>query len=85
MNTCTATAAALRRTASSIDRAISSFDRSSLRIDGPPLARSTTPPRKVGGIEVRSTPRVHIRVSAQRASGAMSRSMRSSPVVGPWK
>ena len=42
-NTCTATACTFMRTASSMSMAIRSFE-SSLRIDGPPLARITTPP-----------------------------------------
>jgi hypothetical protein len=44
MKTCTASAAALRRTASSMPMAICSSE-SSFRMLGPPLARSTMPPR----------------------------------------
>jgi hypothetical protein len=52
---------------------------------GPPLARSTIGFWVSGGIIVRRMPRVQN--SASRAAGAARslRSMRSSPVVGPWK
>jgi hypothetical protein len=83
-NTCTARAATLRRTASSTSTAIRSSD-SSLSTLGPPLARRTTGLAVVGGIIVRSAPRVHMSASACGSSGTMSRSIRSSPVVGPWK
>jgi hypothetical protein len=83
-NTCTATASALMRTASCIAMAVYSSD-SSLSTDGPPEARSTRPDWVAGEIEVRSDPRVHMSASASSASGAMFRSIRSRPDVGPWK
>ena len=72
------------RTASSMSSAIRSCERS-FRIDGPPLARTTTAPRWVGGIDVRRLPRVSMSASAWGASGGIDTSTRSRPVVGPWK
>ena len=82
--TWTATAETFIRAASSMSSAIRSFERS-LRIDGPPLARITIPPRYVAGIVERSIPRVSINASACGAIGTIVRSTRSRPVVGPWK
>ena len=62
-NTCTATPWTFMRTASSMSTAIRSLE-SSLRMLGPPLARMTIPPRCVGGIVERRTPRVSISASA---------------------
>src|SRR6059058_5077993 len=80
MNTCTATAATLRRAASSTSTASCSFD-SSFRMLGPPLARSTTPFVNVGGTVVRRMPRVHISAVAYGISGRMFTSTRSRPAV----
>ena len=63
MNTCTATAQALIRTASSMPTAICSSD-SSRRMLGPPLARSTIGVPEAGGIVDRTMPRVVISASA---------------------
>ncbi len=62
MNTCTASAAALSRTASSTSSAICSLD-SSLRMLGPPLARKTIALSVIGGMVVRRMPRVSINAS----------------------
>jgi len=82
MNTCTASAATLRRAASSTSTAICSFD-SSFRMLGPPLARSTTPRANEAGIVVRRMPRVHMSASAWPRSGTIVTSTRSRPEVGP--
>ncbi len=83
MNTCTPTPAALRRTASSMSSAICSLE-SSLRMEGPPLARSTIGLVQSAGMTERRMPRVQNRASHCGSSGTIDRSMRSSPVVGPW-
>ena len=83
-NTCTATACTFMRAASSRSKAVFSLE-SSFKMLGPPLARTTIPPRWVGGMVERSMPRVHIKASAYGASGKMVTSTRSRPVVGPWK
>ena len=58
---------------------------SSRRIDGPPEARRTTGTEMLAGMLERRMPRVQNRASTEPTSGAMSRSIRSRPVVGPWK
>ena len=84
MKTCTATALTLSRRASSTSTAMRSSERS-LRMEGPPEARRTTALGDSGLMSVRRTPRVHMSASAKGASGLMVTSMRSRPVVGPWK
>ena len=84
MNTWTATAQALIRTASSMPTAICSLDSSRSTL-GPPLARSTMGVPEAGGIVERTMPRVVISASAYGSSGTMDRSTRSRPLVGPWK
>ena len=85
MNTWMPTPAALSRTASSMSIAICSSDNSSRRIDGPPLARSTIGFCDCAGTIERRMPRVQNSASQEGSSGRIERSMRSSPVVGPWK
>ena len=84
MNTWMPTPAALSRTASSMSMAICSSE-SSLRMLGPPLARSTIGFCEAAGITERKMPRVQKSASHWGSSGTMLRSIRSSPVVGPWK
>ena len=84
MYTCTASAEAFSRMASSISTAMRSFE-SSFKILCPPVERSTTGFDISGGMELRSAPRVIISASAKGMSGTMVMSMRSRPVVGPWK
>ena len=62
MKTWTARAAALALRPSSMSRASCSSE-SSLRMLGPPLARSTVPRPKLEGMVVRRIPRVSIRAS----------------------
>ena len=84
MNTWMPTPAALRRSASSMSMAICSLE-SSLRMLGPPLARSTIGFCDSAGMTLRRMPRVQNSASHEGRSGRIDRSMRSSPVVGPWK
>ena len=85
MKTWMPTPAALSRMASSMSMAICSSDNSSRRMLGPPLARSTIGFWHSAGITERKMPRVQNSASQFGNSGTMDRSMRSSPVVGPWK
>ena len=52
---------------------------------GPPLARSTIGFCESAGMTERRMPRVQNSASQCGSSGTIERSMRSSPVVGPWK
>ena len=79
------TPAALSRTASSMSMAISSSESSSRKMLGPPLARSTMGLPHSAGMSERKIPRVQNSASHDGNSGTIERSMRSSPVVGPWK
>ena len=85
MNTWMPTPAALSRTASSMSIAICSSESSSRRMLGPPLARSTIGFCDSAGMTERRMPRVQNSASHCGSSGTIERSMRSSPVVGPWK
>ena len=58
---------------------------SSLRIEGPPLARRKTGTSVSAGTVERRMPRVQKSASTFGRSGTMSMSTRSRPVVGPWK
>ena len=49
------------------------------------LTKSLKQDGLLGGTVLRRMPRVHISTSVSANSGAMERSIRSSPVVGPWK
>jgi len=77
--------AALSRTASSMFIAICSSDKSSRRMLGPPLARNTIGFCVSAGMTLRRMPRVQNKASQNGNKGRMERSMRSRPVVGPWK
>ena len=55
------------------------------RMLGPPLARSTIGFCESAGMTERRMPRVQNSASQCGSSGTIERSMRSSPVVGPWK
>ena len=85
MKTWMPTPAAFNRTASSMSIAICSSESSSRKMLGPPLARSTIGLPHSAGMTVRNMPRVQNKASQDGNSGTIDRSMRSSPVVGPWK